>query len=94
MAGHAGAVVIAVEAMIYEDILALRVVNTTAPGATGASQGIGLRNVRERLNLQFGDKATFQAGPAGDLTWVAEIRMPLLRDIAASARARRAAVSA
>jgi sensor histidine kinase YesM len=85
--------VIAVEAMIYEDGLALRVVNTMAPGSTGASQGIGLRNVRERLNLQFGDKATFHAGPAGDVSWVAEIRMPLLRDVAESGRTRRSAVS-
>ena len=60
---------------------------------TGASQGIGLRNVRERLNLQFGDKATFHAGPAGDVSWVAEIRMPLLRDVAESGRTRRSAVS-
>jgi hypothetical protein len=93
LAGHADAVVIAVEAMIYEDGLALRVVNTMAPGSTGASQGIGLRNVRERLNLQFGDKATFHAGPAGDVSWVAEIRMPLLRDVAESGRTRRSAVS-
>ena len=36
-------------------------------------------DVRERLEVQFGERATFSAAPAGDV-WVAQIRMPLLRD--------------
>jgi hypothetical protein len=42
--------------------------------------GIGLANVRERLEVQFGAAATFTAGPADENLWLAEIHMPLLRD--------------
>jgi sensor histidine kinase YesM len=84
LAGHAGAVQIRVEAVTYDDCLALRVVNTIAPGVTVGLEGIGLRNVRERLALQFGDRATFHAGAADARSWVAEIRMPLVRDAAES----------
>ncbi|QDQ28090.1 sensor histidine kinase [Chitinimonas arctica] len=45
-------------------------------GATSGS-GIGLRNIRERLAAQYGDRAalTLQAGPAGGV--IATIRLPL-----------------
>jgi hypothetical protein len=37
--------------------------------------------VRERLAVQFGERASFDAGPSGaGGEWVAQIRMPLLRD--------------
>ncbi|HYC08316.1 MAG TPA: hypothetical protein VEC10_01680, partial [Steroidobacteraceae bacterium] len=42
--------------------------------------GIGIANVRERLEVQFGDTASFTAGPVEDDVWLAEIHMPLLRD--------------
>jgi hypothetical protein len=61
-------------------MLCLRVVNTIAPRQPIGPVGIGLRNVRERLALQFGERATFIASPADDNSWIAEIRMPLLRD--------------
>jgi hypothetical protein len=60
--------------------LALRVLNTIAPGKAVGLPGIGLSNVRERLEVQFGEGATFTAGPVDDDLWLAEIRMPLLRD--------------
>jgi hypothetical protein len=67
------------------DALALRIVNSVPrdilkDSAAGESvqNGIGLRNVRERLKLQFGDRAFFDAGLRGDV-WVAEIRIPLMR---------------
>ena len=41
---------------------------------------IGLRNVRERLGVQFAERATFTAAGAGAGDWIAQIRMPLLRD--------------
>jgi len=58
----------------------LRVLNTIAPGKAAGLPGIGLTNVRERLEVQFGAEATFTAGPADDNLWLAEIHMPLLRD--------------
>jgi hypothetical protein len=42
-----------------------------APGT-----GTGLRNVRERLALLYGDRARLEAGPCGD-GFLAEVRMPL-----------------
>jgi hypothetical protein len=80
MAGHDGPVDIRVEASVLDETLTLRVTNTIAAGAVGGETGIGLANVHERLQVQFGDRASFQAGPNGHELWVAQIRMPLLRD--------------
>jgi sensor histidine kinase YesM len=56
------------------------VLNTIAPGRGSGAAGIGLANVRERLAVQFGERATFEAGPTDDNIWRAQIHMPLLRD--------------
>jgi hypothetical protein len=81
LAGHDGAVSVRVEVQAAGETLTLRVVNDLAQpwhGLHGA--GIGLSNVRERLAVQFAERATFSAGPAEGGVWVAEIHMPLLRD--------------
>ena len=80
LAGHEGPVTIRVEACVSGERLALRVLNTIAPAKAAGLAGIGLANVRERLEVQFGEAATFTAGPADEDLWLAEIRMPLLRD--------------
>ena len=80
LAGHTGAVVIRVEASIEGDALSLRVVNTVARDAAVGRESIGLRNVRERLALQFGDHAIFQSRESEPGLWSAEIRLPLLRE--------------
>jgi len=80
LAGHETAVLIRVEAVVSEEALYLRVANTVAAGKLTNPAGIGLNNVRERLAIQFGERATFTAGPGDDSNWIAEIRMPLLRD--------------
>jgi Histidine kinase len=80
LAGHEGPVSIRVEAYVSGERLVLRVLNTIAPGKAAGLAGIGLSNVRERLEVQFGADATFTAGPADDELWLAEIHMPLLRD--------------
>jgi hypothetical protein len=80
LAGHEGPVTIRVEAYVSGERLVLRVLNTIAPGKSSGQIGIGLANVRERLEVQFGAAATFSAGPADDNLWLAEIHMPLLRD--------------
>ena len=81
LAGHEGAVTIRVEARIDGEELTLRVLNTIAPSKVAGRSGIGLANVRERLTVQFGERAGFDAGPSRDgALWVAQIRMPLLRD--------------
>jgi hypothetical protein len=81
LAGHEGAVSVRVEADVVGETLVLRVVNNLAPSWHGLhGPGIGLANVRERLAVQFGERASFTAGPGADQQWVAEIRLPLLRD--------------
>ena len=83
LAAHEGAVVIRVETTVLDETLILQVVNTVAPTSNSEraeQRGIGLRNVRERLAIQFGDRASFKSGPGDDNQWIAEIRLPLLRN--------------
>jgi LytS/YehU family sensor histidine kinase len=80
LAGHDAPVIIRVEAYASGERLTLRVLNTIAPGKAVGVTGIGLANVRERLEVQFGEAASFSAGPADENLWLAEIHMPLLRD--------------
>jgi two-component system, LytTR family, sensor kinase len=80
LAGHNGAVEIRVEVNICGENLLLRVINTIAPNSRPGHDGIGLRNVRERLAVQFGERAKFTAAAADATNWIAEIRIPLLRD--------------
>jgi two-component system, LytTR family, sensor kinase len=80
LAGHDAAVVIRVEALVHEETLFLRVINSMSRQQPTEHVGIGLKNVRERLAIQFGERATFHASKGDDDSWIAEIRMPLLRD--------------
>jgi two-component system, LytTR family, sensor kinase len=81
LAGHEGRVTVRVEASVVGETLVLRVLNNLAPSWHGLhGPGIGLANVRERLAVQFGERASFEAGPGAEQQWVAEIHMPLLRD--------------
>jgi hypothetical protein len=91
LAGHQGPVAVRVSAVGAQGTLILRVTNTVAAERSLGDGGIGLRNVRDRLELQFGERACFRAAPEqGD--WVAEIRMPLLSDVLEGAPARADAV--
>lgn len=90
LAGHDDHVSIRVEAVLTPDKLTLRVVNTMAPGNAIGGEGIGLRNVRERLQVQFGAEAVLSAGPIDARTWVAELTMPALRELAATKQERAA----
>ena len=81
LAHNHAAVTVRVEAHTAGETLLLRVVNSLTPGYSGTapkSVGIGLKNVRERLSIQFGASATFNAGLSSNQNWVAEIRIPLL----------------
>jgi signal transduction histidine kinase len=64
----------------------MRVSNTIARDATAGAAGIGLRNVRERLLLHFGDGATFEAGSTGPSSWLAQIDMPIVHDVRTDVR--------
>jgi hypothetical protein len=80
LAGHNGPVEVRIEAVVCGESLLLRVINTIAPNSIYGRDGIGLRNVRERLSVQFGEQARFSAAAADANNWIAEIRMPALRD--------------
>lgn len=80
LSGHEGPVMVRVDAVVNDEMLSLRVVNSIAPGKFQGCAGIGLRNVRERLAIQFGNRATFSATSGYDNVWIAEVRLPLLRD--------------
>ncbi len=80
LARHDGPVDIEVEVLAADDKLLLRVVNTNAPVTFEAHGGIGLGNVRERLSVHFGERATLTAGAGSPGKWITEIGMPLLRE--------------
>jgi two-component system, LytTR family, sensor kinase len=81
LAGHQGPVAVRVWAATARGMLILRVTNTVAAQRASGDGGIGLRNVRDRLAIQFGERASFYAAPDESGQWVAEIRMPLLTDV-------------
>lgn len=78
LAGHDGPVAIRVEALVREETLLLRVSNTVGAATRRVGAGIGLRNVRERLGIQFGERAQLTATRGLNGLWLAEVRMPLL----------------
>ena len=94
LAGHQGPVVVRVWAASSRGTLTLRVTNTVAAQHAAREGGIGLRNVRDRLAIQFGERSSFQARHDDGHQWVAEIRMPLLTDVLETAPATDATQSA
>jgi len=80
LAGHDGPVSIRVEALARDEQLLLRVTNTMGAAPRPGGAGIGLRNVRERLAIQFNGRASLHAVAGVDRVWLAEARLPLLND--------------
>lgn len=77
LAGHQGPITITVGAGIAGDALELTVTNTVAPQSVRGRDGIGLKNVRERLAIQFGADASLECRRDHDL-WCVRIRMPTI----------------
>jgi hypothetical protein len=80
LAGHSGPVHISIEAQSDPQQLRLVVRNTCAPDTAAGRGGIGVRNVRERLAVHFGDRGVLQAHPAQRGAWAAVVEMPMLRE--------------
>jgi len=80
LAGHDGEVWIRITVEVVGERLIIRVVNTISPRYLRGEAGIGLRNVRERLALQFGEAAAFTAEPGPNSEWVAQLAIPVLRE--------------
>jgi LytS/YehU family sensor histidine kinase len=93
MAGHQGAVNVEVSARLSNGVLRLRVSNTLAQNRPARDAGIGLKNVRERLAVQFGERAELSAGVL-DGEWVSEISMPEIADLPNGRYAQEARASA
>jgi len=83
LAGHEATVVVRVEVQILDGSVILRVINTIAKECSAGPCGIGLTNVRERLDVQFGADASFTAGPTAIEEWTATITIPILRELSA-----------
>jgi hypothetical protein len=75
LAGHQGPVRVEVSARVADGELTLEVRNTVAVGRSRGPEGVGLKNVRERLAVQFDERAAFDAAGHGDV-WISVIRMP------------------
>jgi signal transduction histidine kinase len=61
------------------ETLLLRVTNTMSADRTAGAHGIGLKNVRERMAVQFEGRAGLVAGAHGS-EWISEISMPAIRE--------------
>jgi hypothetical protein len=81
LADHGGPVRIDVTWDLSPYRLELRVVNSIGPaGHAPGIGGLGLRNVRERLAVQFGERAVVSSGLDGASTWAATLHLPVLRE--------------
>ena len=69
LAGHGAPITIRVEVLPAPDALIVRIVNSKGADQAASGNGIGLRNVRERLAVQFGPRASLAVGAADDDTW-------------------------
>ncbi len=84
LAGHGGAVNVSIEVQCDAQQLRLIVRNTTGAAAPGRD-GIGLRNVRERLAAHFGDRGSLVVRREEPAVWTSMVQMPVLREPAAAA---------
>jgi hypothetical protein len=80
LADHSGPVRIEVTWDLSPYRLQLKVVNTVGPSHAAGAGGLGLRNVRERLAVQFSGRAVLSSGPGEASTWVATLHLPVLRE--------------
>jgi len=78
LAGHQGPVTVTVEAAVSGENLTIRVTNTAVGLPRRGAEGIGLKNVRERLAVQFGSRGTLQTG-LQDQTWFAIVQLPSIQ---------------
>jgi two-component system, LytTR family, sensor kinase len=92
LADHSGSVWINVTYDLSQDRLQLRVANSRVAGSvpTNGGSGSGLGNVRERLAVQFGARATLTSGPDDVSTWVATVTLPALREWRSAAEGEQA----
>jgi hypothetical protein len=77
LAGHQGAVTVRISVRLVHDELVISLFNTIAVQGSAGEAGIGLKNVRERLAVQFEGRAQLSSeGVDGE--WCSEITMPAI----------------
>jgi hypothetical protein len=81
LANHTGTVVLRLEVSVADDSLLLHVTNSIASDHSASREGIGLRNVRERLAVHFNGHGELQTAVTNAGEWSAWVRMPLLADV-------------
>ena len=79
LAGHQGSVTVRVTVRLVNETILMRVTNSMAPDRATGADGIGLKNVRERMAVQFEGRAALMAGAHGS-EWISEISMPAVRE--------------
>jgi hypothetical protein len=85
MAGHQAAVRVRVEVDLRDEQLTVHIVNTVAPDRVAGSAGIGLKNVRERIAVQFEGRASLVTHASGS-EWYSDLTMPAVQDSPAVSR--------
>jgi hypothetical protein len=84
LADHTGPVNVCIE--VQSDAQQLRLIVRNTTGATNSGRdGIGLRNVRERLAVHFGDRGTLLVRTDLPAVWTSIVQLPLLREPAPAA---------
>jgi LytS/YehU family sensor histidine kinase len=79
MSGHQGIVTVSVSVTMVNDTVLLRITNSVCADRAMGADGIGLKNVRERMAVQFEGRAGLTAGAHGS-EWISEISMPAIRE--------------
>jgi hypothetical protein len=79
MAGHQGPVTVSLSVGVVNDTLIIRITNTTAPDRAVGAAGIGMKNVRERIAVQFEGQASLIVS-VRPTEWASEITMPTVRE--------------
>jgi hypothetical protein len=85
LAGHQGTVLVRVTVRLVNETVLLRVTNSMSTDRSVGADGIGLKNVRERMAVQFEGRAALMAGAHGS-EWISEISMPAIRESPAMTR--------
>jgi Histidine kinase len=93
LASHQGPVTVRISVRMVHDLLTLSVLNTVAKDKAVGADGIGLKNVRERLAVQFEERASFNAAGM-DGEWCSEITMPAIHESPPRATLRAAPAAA
>jgi len=85
MAGHQEPVVVTIAVILSDDVLSVHVRNTIAPNRIPGAAGIGLRNVRERIAVQFEGGASLIT-TTDDSQWCSELNLPAIHESPSTSR--------